>query len=97
MNQLTSTSPASGQAFEVQEKLAQLEAALLAGTPNMPTLLQSIHKQLKNDPAIVTLLSDEECAMMVQGLKKQTATSIATTAVKKKGGKAISKLSLGDL
>lgn len=85
------------QAFEVQEKLAQLEQALLAGTPTMPTLLREIHRTLKNDPDIVTLLSEEDCSILVRGLKKQTATEIATSATKKKTTKAMSKMTLLDL
>jgi hypothetical protein len=87
----------SNQAFEVQEKLIQLEEALLAGTPNMPTLLRDIHRNLKADPEVVTLLSEDECSILVRGLKKQTATEIATKAAKSKPKKAISKMTLSDL
>lgn len=89
--------PVPNQAFEVQEKLCQLEEALLAGTPNMPTLLRDIHRTLKRDHDIVTLLSDEECSILVRGLKKQTATVIATSAAKKSGGKALKRLTVDDL
>lgn len=82
------------QAFEVQEKLAQLEEQLLSATPNMPMLLRDIHRQLKADPAIVTLLSEEECAILVKGLKKQTATEIVTKA-KAKPKKAMAKMEVG--
>ena len=85
------------QAFEVQEKLASLQEALLAGTPNMPVLLRDIHRTLKNDPDTVTLLSDEECSILVRGLKAQTKTEIATTATKRKPKKALSKLGVEDL
>jgi len=85
------------QAYEVSEKLAQLEQALLEQTPNMPTLLRSIHSHLKKDPDIVTLLSESECAILVQGLKKQTATVVATKAIKKKPKKALSKMTVADL
>lgn len=84
-------------AFEVREKLAQLEEALLEQTPNMPVLLRDIHRELKSDPDIVTLLSDEECAILVKGLKKQTSTEIATKAVKKSTKKAASKITIDDL
>lgn len=86
------------QAFEVREKLASLQEALLAGTPTMPKLLQDIHRNLKKDPDIVTLLSDEECSILVRGLKKQTATEIATKIVKKKStGKAVKNMTAADL
>lgn len=85
------------QAFEVREKLASLEQQLIAGTPGMATLLRDIHNTLKQDPDVVTLLSEEECSILVRGLKKQTATEIATKAVKKGGTKAIKNMTVSDL
>ena len=85
------------QAFEIKEKLAQLENALLESLPTMPTLLRDIHRSLKNDPDTVTLLSEEECAILVSGLKKQTQTEIATKVIKAKPRKALSKLTVDDL
>lgn len=85
------------QAFQIKEKLASLEAALLAGTPDMPQLLRTIHRELKSDPDTVTLLSEEECSILVRGLKKQTATEIATKVIKKKPKKAMSKMTIDDL
>jgi len=85
------------QAYQIQEKLAALEEALLASTPNMPTLLRDIHRNLKSDPDLVTILTEEECSILVRGLKRQTATEIATTVIKKSGKKAISKMTVSDL
>ena len=85
------------QAFEIKEKLAQLENALLESLPTMPTLLRDIHRSLKNDPDTVTLLTEEECGILVLGLKKQTATEIATKVIKAKPKKALSKLTVDDL
>lgn len=85
------------QAFEVREKLAQLEEALISATPNMPTLLRDIHRSLKADPDVVTILTEEECCILVKGLKKQTSTEIATSAVKKKPKKALKNLTVSDL
>ena len=87
----------STQTLDVREKLAQLEEGLKAAVPNIATLLRDIHRNLKSDPDIVTLLSDEECSVLVRGLKKQTSTSIATTASKAKPKKALSKMTLADL
>ena len=85
----------SDQAFQIKEKLASLEAALLEKTPGMPTLLRDIHSHLKKDPDLVTLLSEEECNILVSGLKKQTATEIATAAIKSGTKKAQSKMQPG--
>ena len=81
----------------IQSKLVALEDSLLAGTPGMPTLLRDIHSTLAKDPAIVTLLSEEECATLVSGLKKQTGVEIATKLVKAKGKSKVSKASLAKL
>jgi len=86
------------QAFQIQEKLAQLEEGLEAQAPGLATLLRDIHTTLKKDPEVVTLLTEEECSILVRGLKKQTATDIATTSLKKGSGKkAMSKMSVADL
>lgn len=84
-------------AYQIREKLASLEQALLSNNPEMPGILRDIHKQLKSDPEIVTILSPEECSVIVRGLKKQTATNIATTAISKSPKKALSKMSVDDL
>jgi len=65
-------------------KLASLQEAILAAHPTLPILLQQIHKQLKTDPAIVTLLSEEDIGIIVSGLKQQTKTEIAASSLKKK-------------
>ena len=85
------------QAYQIREKLAELEQALLEKTPTMPSLLKEIHKQLKADEDVCTILSEEECSILVRGLKKQTSTEIATKAVKKKGGKSLKNLTMDDL
>lgn len=89
----------SATAYDVKEKLARLEDALKADTPNMPTLLRDIHRVLKQDPDVVTILEEEECAILVRALKKQTNMSIATTAIKKSksGSKPLKKLTIDDL
>jgi hypothetical protein len=84
------------QALEIKQKLAELENALIVKLPTMPTLLQSIHRQLKKDPEVVTLLTEEECGILVSGLKKQTSTVIATSALKTKT-KAQSRMTVDDL
>lgn len=84
------------QAYDIQEKLAQLEHALLERLPEMPTLLRSIHRQLKKDPEVVTLMSEDECCMLVKGLVKQTSTVIATSALKSKT-KSQSSMTVDDL
>lgn len=83
--------------FDLHEKVAALQAALLEQHPRMPTLLQEIHKQLRTDPDNVTALSEEEIATIVGALKVQTKVEIAATMVKSKTGKSLKSLSVMDL
>ena len=90
--------PAIDQSFQIKEKLAQLEERLESSAPGLATLLRDIHQTLKKDPDVVTLLTEEECSTIVRGLKRQTATEIATSALKSKSGKkAMSKMTVNDL
>jgi hypothetical protein len=92
----TQAIPASNTAhYQVQEKLLALNEALLASTPNMATLLRDIHRQLKADPDLVTILTEEECNIVAEGLKKQTSTELATTMAKSAPKKAMGKMQLG--
>lgn len=81
---------------QIKEKILSLQSALLSSHPTMPTLLREIHQTLKANPDCVTLLTEEEIGTIVNGLKKQTATEIATTALKSKT-KAIKNMTLADL
>jgi len=85
------------QAFDLHEKVAALQAALLEQHPRLPTLLQEIHKLLRTDPENVTTLSEEEIATIIGALKIQTKTEIATSMVKSKTGKSLKSLSVMDL
>ena len=86
------------QGFELKEKVAQLQVALLGEHPLMPALLRTIHTQLKADPENVTLLSEEEIQVIVNGLRKQTMTTITTAAITGgKGGKSLKKITVDDL
>ena len=90
----------SDQAFEVKEKLAALESALVSEYPLIPSLLREILTKLKNDPDNVTVLTADECAVLVRGLSHQTKTEIsvkAAKAVSKTSRKAASKITLDDL
>jgi hypothetical protein len=68
---------------ELQMKIASLEAAILESHPTIPILLQQIHRQLKADPACVTLLSEDEIGIIVSGLKRQTQTELVSASMKK--------------
>jgi hypothetical protein len=81
---------------QISEKIISLKSALETQHPTMSTLLKDIHATLKANPDCVTLLTDSEVGVIVNGLSKQTATEIATTALKSKG-KSLKNISLLDL
>lgn len=81
----------------VQEQIENLKAALLAAHPTMPILLREIHKTLKADPEVVTLLTEEEIGVIVNGLSSQTQTTIATSLASGKKGKSIKSIGISDL
>lgn len=83
-------------AEQIREQIAQLQQQLLTAHPMMPTLLQTIHKQLADNPEVVTILSEEEVGAIVNGLKQHTKTVIATSIAKTKT-KSAKSIGLADL
>jgi hypothetical protein len=79
----------------IKERCLALQKAILESHPTMPVLLREIHQTLKADPEIVTLLDESDIAIIVNGLKRQTATEIATSALKSKSPKK--SITLADL
>ena len=82
--------------YTAREKIAEMEAALLASDPRMPYLLRDIKLILKKDPDVVTLLSEEDIAKIFRGLEVQTNTELVTTKPTVSKAK-IAKLGLDDL
>lgn len=85
--------------IEIKTKLDELQEALLSSHPTLPTLLKDIHRTLKAQPEQVTLLSEQELNLVIQGLIKQTNSNLAAATLKaSKSKKVLSKnLSLDDL
>ena len=69
--------------YELKEKVASLEAALLSRHPTMPTLLKQVHSTLLQYPEQVTILSPEERATIIKGLSHHTGVKFAEAATKK--------------
>lgn len=67
-------------AYLLREKVAELSAALLERHPRMPTLLREIHTTLSKYPEQVTLMREEDIAIVVSGLKVQTGVEFAISA-----------------
>jgi hypothetical protein len=55
---------------QCKSNLIELQNRLLTAHPQMPQLLQTIHRQLKNDPEVVTLLTEEEMQIVVQRIRE---------------------------
>lgn len=75
----------------IRSNIASLQQALLDKHPQMPVLLRDIFRQLKDDPATVTILSEEEISTVVRGLENQTNTFLAASMTKAKPGSAAVK------
>lgn len=88
--------------YQVLERLAQLQEALLIRDPLMATHLAAIHKSMIEHEEIVNLLTDDEIATIVGAQQAHTGISLVAEVTGKKAGNAkaaarASKLSLGDL
>lgn len=80
--------------LEIKTKLDDLKEALLESHPRMPLLLRDIHSTLKAQPEQVTLMTESEIAIIIEGLKKQTNTHITQSAKKSSTKKATLKSTL---
>lgn len=80
--------------MEIQSTIQELESALLSAHPEMPILLRKIHTKLREDPELVTLLSEDEIAQVINGLKVQTNAQLTApkSAKEKKPATATSRL-----
>lgn len=85
------------QAEQVKMQIAELANSLEQELPNIPTLLRDIHSKLKADDSTVTLLSEEEIATVVAGLKLHTNTNIDAPATAKKKKATLKNTSASDL
>lgn len=71
---------------EVINRIADLDAALNADSPNLPYVLKDIHSLLAQYPDTVHLLSDKERGVIVASCFKYSGTVIVTT--NRKAGKS---------
>ena len=79
---VTATKAAAIDNYVLHEAIANLSNLILTAHPTLPVLLRTIHKQLREDPELVTILSEDEVGIIVNGLKKVTNTEIAASTVK---------------
>lgn len=67
---------------ELYDKVIELQTSLLDRHPRMPSLLREIHTALRAQPENVTLLSEDQISVIVNGLKVQTGVEFAAAATK---------------
>lgn len=63
-------------------KMNSLSEAIHKQHPTMPVLLRQIHKQLRDDPELVSTLDEDAIGIVVKGLQIQTKTELVTAATK---------------
>lgn len=84
--------PAHPKLAELEGKLSQLEASLLANDPKMPTHLREVHAYLIQFEELSHLLKEEQIAVILDGQQRKVGIILAeeTTKAKKttkiKGG-----------
>lgn len=71
-------------AQKLHEKITQLDSLLKQEHPGYPSLLKDIHTTLSKQPDNVTLLADEEVAVIVSAAIRQAGIQISAKAAKKK-------------
>lgn len=85
----------------IKMQLAELEQALNEKLPGFKTILRDIHTKLRQDPAIVTLLTDEEIGGIIAGLKHHAQVDViapkAAKTAKKETKAKIANMSADDL
>ena len=71
----------------ILNNIESLRIAIHEVHPTMPQLLQTIWKQLKDNPDCVTILKPEQIAVIVQGVEIQTNIKISEGISKPKASK----------
>ena len=71
----------------ILNNIESLRIAIHEVHPTMPQLLQTIWKQLKDNPDCVTILKPEQIAVIVQGAEIQTNIKIAEGITKPRASK----------
>lgn len=79
-------------------QLAELEDALLKKLPEFRTILRDIHTKLRQDPEVVTILTEDEVSLIVSGLVTHANVDIIAPRTVKAAKKAAkTPISAGDL
>jgi len=85
------------QTEQITMKIAELEQAMLSQHPQMPMYLKQIHQELLKSPELVHIMTNEQRAVLIRSLEKQTGVSVfAALKAKKPTAKAMANASLAD-
>lgn len=86
---------------QLRDKILNLDQLIKSQHPGMPTLLREIHQHMREDPECVTLVSEDEILIVVQGLQRHTnavvTDNMLSSARKPAGQKRLAKLNDDDL
>lgn len=96
----TQPNPTPLDKFEqISQRISELQTKMQTKAPGFESLLQVIHRNLANDPEVVTLLSEEQIGAIFAGLSSMKGIVIAEATGKSKTstGKKLKDISLGDL
>jgi hypothetical protein len=75
----------------LQARFIQLEKELVAATPDLPTALAEIHKQLQTHEELIHLLSDEDCQRLHRAFESYKQFSLINKTAKAGKKKKISE------
>ncbi len=78
------------------EKITALEFSVKERAPNLPILLSEIKEILLQDPEQVTIMTEEQIAVIMSGLSAQTQTYI-TTKIATGTKKGLKNITLDDI
>lgn len=67
--------------FEFLDKINALELSMLERHPLLPNLLREVYTALRKQPENVVLANEEELAILVSALDRQTGSELAALAV----------------
>lgn len=90
------TQPGS-EAWVTNEKLMQLEAALLARDAKLPGHLAAMHAHLEQFPEMLHLLDPADFGKIIAAHMSYTNTEIGASKVKAVGKKPPSKIGVSDI
>ena len=72
-------------------QFAEMEQALLSADPTFKTILRDVHRQLGNDPELVTMMTEDEIQLVVRGLIVHAKAEIIEPAKAKTVKKAVAE------